>query len=425
MRAFRIAFFADNHLGYRYADRSDEQGVNLRVKDGYTALHEIVAGIIREHRENKIDAVIHGGDFFHTSNPSIRDIMTGQHYLRLLAKEGIPFYGLAGNHDASDNRSDVAAVGVLNDPDRGIHALYTPYETYEIGDGIVLHSVAHHGHKDERAPEVKAADNKINIFTTHGAAVDPKNATLMRCMDSPREQIIPPEMVLSDAFTLRLLGHYHSRYAVGGEELNTWYAGSTLRRGFSDDPGDRGWLLVSVYENSTVEVEARNIRQRPQQDFAPIDATDMRSAEIQDLILHNIDSTRSVELGDQFDPVNAPILRQRIVNADRSVREGIDRALLAKRASHALRWQLEFMRPQERAKAAQAAALTPEEEKAVEEAVNSPSLSKRSGAVNLEDQYLQWASDSVALASVNKDDRKIVGEEGRRHIRAAAERDDS
>src|SRR5690606_6923536 len=142
-------------------------------------------------------AVLHGGDFFHTSNPSIRDIMTAQHYLRVIAKEGIPFYGLAGNHDASDNRSDIAAVGVLNDPDRGIHALYTPYETYNIGDGVVLHSVAHHGHKDERAPEVKGVNGKINIFTTHGAAVDPKNATLMRCMDSPREQIIPPEMVLS------------------------------------------------------------------------------------------------------------------------------------------------------------------------------------------------------------------------------------
>lgn len=425
MRKTRFAFFADNHIGYRYADRSDEQGVNLRVVDGYNALREITAGVIKEHREEPLDGVIHGGDLFHVSNPTIRDIMTVQHYLRLIAKEGIPFYGLAGNHDASDNRSDIAAVGVLNDPDRNIHALYAPYETYHVADGIVLHSVSHHGHKGESSPEVKGDPSKINIFTTHGAAADPKNATLLRCLDSPREQIIPNEMVLSELFTVRLLGHYHSRYAVGGKELNTWYSGSTLRRGFSDEPGDRGWLLVEIYEDGTVEVFPRNIRQRPQYDFTPIDASELRSGEIQDIILDNLNRTRNMEKDGQFDPLSAPILRQRVINADRSVREGIDRVLLSSKASHALRWQLEFMRPQENAKAKETEKLSPEEEKAVEEAINSPTLKKNSGAVNIENQYLQWASSSATLASVKKEDRPFVGEEGRRHLRNAEEKENS
>lgn len=422
MTTFRIAFFADSHLGYRAYDRANAKGVNLRVQDGYDALKEIIVGIVREHQENPIDAVVHGGDFFHTSHPSIRDIMMAQHFLRQLNKHKIPFYGLAGNHDASDNRTDVAAVGVLDDPDREIFALYEPYKTYNLNEQIILHSVAHHGHKDERAPELQTVSSKINIFTTHGAAVDPKNATLMRCMDSPREQIIPPEMVLSDEFSIRLLGHYHSRYAVGGEALKTWYAGSALRRGFSDDPGDRGWLLVTVHEDGSVDVDPRNISQRPQQDFEIIDASEMTSEEIQDMILSNIESTRNMELEGQFDEAHAPILRQRVINATRAVREGIDRALLAKKAAHALRWQLEFMRPSEKPLIKNA--LTEEEQKQVEEAqARALSIGKNSGSVDIEEQFLDWATKSKTLAQTAKEERRIVGEEGRRHLKDAAEKE--
>ena len=423
MRSFRIAYFADTHIGYSYADRNNERGVNLRVQDGYDALHEIVQGIVQEHESDPIDAILHGGDVFHTSHPSIRDIMTMQHYLRLIAKHKIPFYALAGNHDASDVRSNIAAVGVLNDPDRGLHALYEPYQTYDLNEQIVLHSVAHHGHKDERSPEVIPQADKINIFTTHGAAVDPKNATLMRCLDSPREQIIPPELVLSEDFAVRLLGHYHSRHPVGGESLNTWYSGSTLRRGFSDEAGDRGWLLVTVYEDESVEVEFRNIRQRPQKDFDVIDANGLTSQEIQDLIIDNLDSTNAEEKAENFNMRNAPILRQRVINADRHVREGIDRSLLARKAAHALRWQLEFMRP---ALQQRDAANSQEQDlidKTVEEAAPTLDKKKSSGSINIEQQYLDWATTaSQVMRNIPPESRSIVGEEGRRHLRSVAEK---
>lgn len=415
MTEFRIAFFADTHIGYSYSSRSTEQGVNLRVQDGYNALHEIIDSIVTEHKETPIDAVINGGDIFHYSHPTIRDIMTVQHFLRVLAREGIPFYGLAGNHDASDNRTEIAAVGVLHDPERDIHALYKPYEQYELNEGIILHSVSHHGHAGDEEPTVIPVPNKLNIFTTHGAAVDPKNATLMKCLDSPREQIIPPELVIADSIDLRLLGHYHSRYAVGGEELSTWYSGSTLRRGFSDDPGDRGWLLVTVFEDGSSTVEARNIRQRPQYDFPIIDATDLNSSEIQDKILENLAGTRQSEKEDAFDDAQAPILRQRVINASRSHRAGIDRAYIANKANHALRWQLEFMRP---AEAAKDETLTSEEQDIVDKAVEEaqPTLARKtgSGTVNLEQQYLDWASSSNTLATLPKNSRERVGEEGRR-----------
>ena len=198
MNTYNIAFFADSHLGYRAKVRSNEQGINIRVQDGYDAFRETVEQIIT--CKDKVDAVVHGGDLFHYSKPTIRDIATAQFYLRELAKRDIPFYGLAGNHDATDIRSELAAVAAVNDPDKKIFALYEPYMQYELTDGIVLHSVSHHGLGAEEAPKVKPVNGVLNLFTTHGAALDPKNQNLMRCADSPREQMVPIELIIDDAF---------------------------------------------------------------------------------------------------------------------------------------------------------------------------------------------------------------------------------
>lgn len=333
---FNIAFFADSHLGYRAKVRSNEQGINIRVQDGYDAFRETVEQIIT--CKDKVDAVVHGGDLFHYSKPTIRDIATAQFYLRQLASRGIPFYGLAGNHDATDIRAELAAVAAVNDPDKNIHALYTPYAQYNLTDGIVLHSVSHHGLGAEEAPKVKPVNDKINLFTTHGAALDPKNKDLMRCADSPREQMIPVEMIIDDAFAAKMLGHYHSRYAVGGDILKTYYAGSSIRRGFSDEGGDRGWLMFKIHPDGKVDVESYNIKQRSQFDLDAIDAMELNASDVMDLLELNINRTK--ETGDE------PIVRQRIINANRNIREGIDREKLNKLTDHMLIWQMEFIKPE-------------------------------------------------------------------------------
>lgn len=336
---FNIAFFADSHIGYRARVRNNERGINVRVQDGYDALREVISQIITSDGEDKVDAVICGGDLFHVSHPSIRDISTVQFLLRQLHKHGIPFYGLAGNHDANDIKAELPSVASVDDPERNIHAIYKPYLQYELTDGLVLHAVSHHGLKNDEAPEVIARPNAVNIFSTHGAALDPKNQTLMRCADSPREQFIPVEMLVDDTFAAKLLGHYHSRYPVGGEMLKAWYSGSTLRRGFSDATGERGWLLVRIDDNGNATVEARNISQRPQYDLDVIDAEGLTASEVMDLLTININRTKDAD--------QEPIVRQRIINVNKGVRDGLDQTRLAELTEHMLLWQLEKKRPEE------------------------------------------------------------------------------
>lgn len=394
--SFHIAFFADSHIGYRVAKvPSTEAGINIRVQDGYDAFRETLNQIITS--EPKIDAVIHGGDLFHTSKPSVRDTTTVLHYLRGLAKHGIPFYGIAGNHDATDIRSEMAAVAPVNDPDRKLFALYRPYEQYNLTDGLVLHAVAHHG-LGEDAPEVKPVADKYNLFTTHGAALDPKNKALLRCQDSPREQIIPNELVTDDNFIAKLLGHYHSRYPVGGikntQALNTWYSGSALRRGFSDEVGERGWLLVEIRDDGHVKVTPKNIHQRPQFDLEEIDALELTGDEVMDMLSLNMKRTMDVD--------ESPIVRQRIINASRGVKEGLDKNKLRDLSAHMLMWQLEF----------------PKVEQAKSAEKQDVSFSGRH-SVNILDQFSGWMKTEIN--SVPEEYRDTVEKDIRTYLTSARE----
>lgn len=333
---FNIAFFADSHLGYRARVKNNDRGVNIIVQDGYDALRDIIKGVLTS--DVPIDAVIHGGDFSHTSQPSVRDVATGNFYLRKLAEAGIPFYGVGGNHDSSDISSELPAVAAFHDPERNIHMVYEPYKKFQIADGILLHAMSHHGLHEKEAPNITVKDDVLNIFTTHGAAIDPKNHTLLRCVDSPREQIIPVELITDEMFLVNLLGHYHSRYAVGNAALNTWYAGSAIRRGFSDEPGPRGWLLVQIESNGHVTVTPKDIPQRPQFDLPVIDAADRSASDIMDMLEANLERTMDVD--------RAPIVRQRIKNATRVVKEGLDFSHIDELRKHTLSWDLKFTRPE-------------------------------------------------------------------------------
>lgn len=386
-----IAFFADTHIGYRAKVASNSKGINIRVQDGYDALHEIITQIIEN---GKITTVIIGGDLFHYSHPTIRDITTVQYYFRLLVKNNIKVYVLAGNHDATDIKSELAAVAAMDDRDRNIFAVYKPYEKFEIADNVLLHMMSHHGLHGEDAPSITPEVNALNIFSTHGAALDPKNQSLLRCADSPREQIIPVDLIVDDLFQLKLLGHYHSRYTVGATSLNTWYSGSTLRRRFSDAPGPRGWLEVAFDGNGNPTITPHDIHQRPQYDLPEIDATDLSASDIMDLIEENIATTHNADTEDER---NAPIIRQRILNTSRSVRDSLDRKKINELTSFALDWQL-----------------LPRTDEATDKKVQENLSMKGSKDINIVSNYSEWIKKEAQ--SVPGEFRDIVVADAEKYL---------
>ena len=253
---FKIAHLSDLHLQYRSSRLTTESGINLREMDGYLSFATCVNEIINEN----CDAAIVAGDVFHIPNPSIRAIIFAQKQFRKLADAGVKVYILAGNHDSLDVVGDIAASKVLDDSFRGIYSGAEPYVHYEITDGINLHMCSHHLYslQSETMSQIKPIEGELNILSTHGSVIDPHLKEKLHTDQSPREVVIPKQILTDKNWSYTFLGHIHERGFVGSKDKKNdslkkriYYNGSLIRRGFSDKevPLGRGWTLWEIDEN--------------------------------------------------------------------------------------------------------------------------------------------------------------------------------
>lgn len=393
-----IAHLSDLHLGYSSSNcKLNPQGVRWREADGYMAWIREIKDIIND---GTVDVVLIAGDVFHTPTPSILAVKQAQKGVRILANAGIPVVILTGNHDTSDVRSELAATALLNDPDHGVYSHYEPYATYDVNDDVRLHLISHHLYKEQASTwdKVKPTNGKINIFSTHGSMIDPLTKLAMHTDSSPREVIIPDEIVNNPGWDYRLLGHIHERGFVGSSDdgksdtshLKTYYNGSLIRRGFSDGetPLGRGWTKWTVQPDGLLLPEFHTVAQRPQEDLPVINALDLSAADITDIAYDHV--SNAVE--DIKSPFTAPILRQRVVNITPEKRKAVDQAMLRKLAAPALSWQLSMK--------------TIQDEPADEDDVVSNSIDSSNGGVKK--QFEDWLTNNDAYEKVNESIRDSV-----------------
>ncbi|MBW9221267.1 DNA repair exonuclease [Methanothermococcus sp. SCGC AD-155-M21] len=85
----QFVHIGDNHLGYR------QYNLDGRENDIYNAFNQCIDKII----EIKPDFVVHSGDLFDSSEPSVNALYTAIKGLRELRDHGIPIYIIHGNHD--------------------------------------------------------------------------------------------------------------------------------------------------------------------------------------------------------------------------------------------------------------------------------------------------------------------------------------
>lgn len=393
-----IAHLSDLHLGYSSSNcKLNPQGVRWREADGYMAWIREIKDIIND---GTVDVVLIAGDVFHTPTPSILAVKQAQKGVRILANAEIPVVILTGNHDTSDVRSELAATALLNDPDHGVYSHYEPYATYDVNDDVRLHLISHHLYKEQASTwdKVKPTNGKINIFSTHGSMIDPLTKLAMHTDASPREVIIPDEIVNNPGWDYRLLGHIHERGFVGSSDdgksdtshLKTYYNGSLIRRGFSDGetPLGRGWTKWTVQPDGLLLPEFHTVAQRPQEDLPVINALDLSAADITDIAYDHV--SNAVE--DIKSPFTAPILRQRVVNITPEKRKAVDQAMLRKLAAPALSWQLSMK--------------TIQDEPEDEDDVVSNSIDPSNGGVKK--QFEDWLTNNDAYEKVNESIRDSV-----------------
>lgn len=341
---FTIAHLSDLHLGYRDnsslnrlgEDPADGMLIPLRELDGYLAWEEAIDGIIAD----EVDAVVIAGDIGHEPNPSDRARLHMRLGLMRLAEAGIPVYNITGNHDVNDVKSDVAFTRNLHLPQMGIYSHANPYQLYHINDDIALHMVSHHMYTEsvDVMKKVEPVKGAINILTTHGSLIDPLLKERIRVNDTVREVVIPDSFLYA-GWDAMMLGHIHERGFVGDEHSGIFYNGSLIRRGFADAKGalGRGYTLWHIAPDGSVTREMKNVRQRPQEDLPPIYAEGLDSVALTEAILANLPPASE---GLEYDPANAPILRQRVFGATPSVFAARDQTLIEDASKFALSYNL-------------------------------------------------------------------------------------
>lgn len=346
---FTIGACGDQHLGYAPAGMRHNKttGWNQRIVDGHIA-HQLTMQSMIDHG---VKLITDGGDLMHYNKPLPRDVEVANRVDDLRAKAAIPGVGNSGNHDAGGG-NDISAAGVMNRPGMGWLAVYPDpqralgngigplpglYEVHQaasnpwIPEGIALHMVSHYGLSRTLADQGVNVDPQpipgmVNLLFCHG--VFSADDRLYRVVNPHGEERPVPGDWAVRGWDAMILSHYHTLGAVPGfgdhERGQVWYTGSSLRRGFSDEAGMRGWLKISIHDTGHVTIDPVPIWQRPQYDLDPIHAADLSVADLDDRITANLaqvaftDDESATLTGD-----GGAIVRQKIIGATFAQRQGL------------------------------------------------------------------------------------------------------
>jgi hypothetical protein len=307
---YRIGVRGCQHLGYAARNmRLDRTtGWNQRVVDGHVA-HAL---IMQDMIDAGVDGIVDGGDLSHWNKPVPRDIEVANRVDDLRVAAGIWAVANSGNHCAGGG-ADLSAMSIMHRPDLGMKAVYPDpkrgpgdgtgphpglYEIHRPVDGLALHCVSHYGLDRSLSDygihiDPQPLPGCLNLLFGHG--VFDADGRLYQCVNPHgEERPIPVDWAHRD-WDAVLLSHYHTPGPVSGfdngEPCQVWYTGSALTRGFADEAGPRGWLLVTIDDTGRVAIELRTIWQRPQFDLPAIDATGLSAADLHDIVIDNIGDT--------------------------------------------------------------------------------------------------------------------------------------
>lgn len=342
----RIGHISDCHLGYSaYNKMKDENtGLNIREQDGYNAFKEVIDIIIKE----RPDVVVCTGDMFHTPTPSMYTIRFAQEQLERLVEAEIPFYNLTGNHDTTDNVKSVPASRVLHQPLLHLYSHTEPYIVEPLGENIYLHLISHHAYVEQEKTfeEVKLIEGAVNILCTHGSVFDEEIDDILHTENSPREVVIS-EKLANMPWDYILLGHIHKRGWVGSKDGLTdtakkkrFYAGSLIRRGFSDEECKLGrGLTIWSIDEKTKEITPTFyiVAQRPQYDFV-VQCKNKKTENIEKEIFKCFEDIKDIEL---------PIVRLQLLNPTKKEKMVFNNKRFAEYAENFLSFTIKIVSKEE------------------------------------------------------------------------------
>lgn len=333
----RLVHLADLHLGYRQYQRLTASGINQREADVGNTASRAINSIIAL----RPDAVVIGGDVFHSVRPSNSAILFAYRmFLRLrTALPDAAIVIVAGNHDAP-RTSDAGCILRLF-KEIGISVADARAELFT----FPRHSLAILAVPDvpgiERPPLVPEPGCTHNVLLMHGEI---QGMLPMHVAPADRAAIeIPVSDLHADQWSYVALGHYHVYREV---TTRTYYSGS-LDYTSSNPWGERreehdahipgkGFIehdLVTHAHRFHPVAPARALL-----DLDEIDARGLSAAEL--------DAAIAVRVSGVRDGIEDRIVRLLVRNVPRHIVRELDQVALRDLKKRALHFQLDTRKPE-------------------------------------------------------------------------------
>lgn len=231
-----ILHTADTHLGYRQYHKPE------REEDFREALETIVTEAI----ERDVDAVVHAGDIFDRSRPSINTLSDLVEQLKRLQNAGIEFCTIVGNHDGTRDRQWPEFL-----EDLGL-AVYLGYDGYVVGE-VTLYGQDYvdDGQRTRLDYQFNPPETDTAFLVGHGLFTPFPHG------DWDMEELLAKSPV---AFDAALLGDDHKPQIDDVDGIPVTYPGSTERTA-ADQREKRGFNTVNV-EDGYVTINHETIDTR-------------------------------------------------------------------------------------------------------------------------------------------------------------------
>ncbi|MEK4230791.1 exonuclease SbcCD subunit D [Solibacillus sp. FSL H8-0538] len=269
----KIFHTADWHLGKQV------QGVVMTEDQRY-----ILQQFIEEIRQEKPDVIIIAGDLYDRSVPSTEAIqLLNKTFKQLVVDEKIPVVAIAGNHDSATRlhfgsdlmkASGLHMVGhltadiepvVLTDEFGDVHFYLVPFAEPStvrdvFGDAEITTHEAAMAKIIERIQQ-SMDTTKRNIMIGH-AFITKQGLPEPNTSDSERRLTVGGTECINaslfEPFNYTALGHLHQAHYVLNETIR--YAGSPLKYSESEVNHDKGYLVVDLQKDGSVQVEKRSFK---------------------------------------------------------------------------------------------------------------------------------------------------------------------
>jgi len=190
----RILHVSDTHLGKRQYDK------DFREEDIYDTFRQIIDIAIKE----RVNAVIHTGDFFDKNEPPNKAILVALKELKRLKEKEIPLIAIAGDHDSPKRGSSIFPQRILEE--EGLLILLDHQENHYNLNDVEIFGISHvplTGVKvlKEKLEKMKPSSRKSILMLHQG--VNP----LLPYQYSYQLEVSD----LPKGFGIITLGHFHDR----------------------------------------------------------------------------------------------------------------------------------------------------------------------------------------------------------------------